>query len=317
MVFNIIQEQHRDLVFSGRFSDAPPFSAAKRFAARFECDLTVLNGPGIGDVVCFSRLVEDYARKLGHPLRLLTAPLMLHYGRHPRDSDYPIWDNNPFVGEIVNADEIDPEIMREVICEKDNLFQYRHVIHNMGHCFHVPPNVLRPSLYLSKAEMDWAIKTLSGFPRPLVCLHPSGVSSSPEGTPWYRDRWLDLLDRFDSETGFLQVGRRDYRFKGLPVAHMDTTVREAMALVWASDVFVGFDSGLAHIATAFEKPSVVLWDAVHKSPIEEAKEPGFALATLSRWAYPQNENILLLGDKEGEVVSAIEHYIRRFNRLLY
>jgi len=42
-----------------------------------------------------------------------------------------------------------------------------------------------------------------------------------------------------------------------------------LALIWASDIYIGFDTGPSHIATALEKPSIVLWDALRKVPLEE------------------------------------------------
>src|SRR5690348_1871623 len=96
----------------GRFSAAEPFEAAKMHAAQVGADVAVPNGPGLGDVLCFSRLVEDYARKEGRPIILLTGPMALKYGNHPRDGQYPVWENNPFVDHIIDADAIDQQIMK-------------------------------------------------------------------------------------------------------------------------------------------------------------------------------------------------------------
>jgi Glycosyltransferase family 9 (heptosyltransferase) len=294
-----------DQLLAGRFLATPPFEAARKFAAQAKADLTVPNGPGIGDVMCFTRLVEDHARRLGRAIKLLTAPMAPYYGSHPRDGPYPIWENNPFVEDIIDANLIDYAIMRDVVVEKDNHFQFSHVIYNIGMSYGVAPTTLRPSLFLSMNEMRQALTTLRRVRRPVICLQASGKSSSPSGSPWHHDRWTELIERLVEYAGLIQLGRRDYEFVELPVLFTDTNVREALALIWASDIFIGFDSGLAHAAAAFSKPSIVLWDAVHKSIIEEQKEPGFALATLSRWAYPFNKNILILGEKNREALDAI------------
>lgn len=294
-----------DPLLAGRFLSSAPFEAAKTFAARAEADLAVPNGPGIGDVMCFTRLVEDHARRLGRPITLLTAPIAPYYGAHPRDGPYPIWENNPFVGDIINANLIDEAIMRDVVVEKDNHFQFSHVIYNIGMNYGVAPAVMRPSLFLSAAEMRKALTTLENIRRPVICLHTSGKSSTPPGLPWHHQRWIELIEQLNDRFGLIQLGRRDYKFTELPVFFTDTNVREALALIWACDIFIGFDSGLAHAASAFSKPSIVLWDAVHKSMVEEQKEPGFALAALSRWAYPFNKNILILGEKNREILDVI------------
>ena len=73
----------------------------------------------------------------------------------------------------------------------------------------------------------------------------------------------------------------------------------------ASDLFIGFDSSVAHIATAFELPALVLWEPVLKVEIEESKQAGFSTAALSRWGYPQNRNLMLLGDRDDTIVNII------------
>jgi hypothetical protein len=303
-----------DVVNPVRFYPSAPFEAAKRYAEQTGADLTVPNGPGIGDIICFTRLVEDFARNLSRPIRLLTAPMRLKYGRHRIDSDFPVWENNPFVAELMRAESIDASIMDKVIVEKDNHFQYSHVIYNIGFHYDLPPDAIRPSLFLTFAEMQNALATLEPIRRPVICLHPSGASSTPQGGPWYHDRWLQLIERLGDRYGFVQLGRRDYGLKNLPAFHRETTLREAFALIWASDVFVGFDSGFAHAAAAFNKPSVILWDAVRKASIEEQKEPGFALAALSRWGYPFNKNILILGEKNCEALDVLTEYLLECRR---
>ena len=60
-----------------------------------------------------------------------------------------------------------------------------------------------------------------------------------------------------------------------------TTIRKIIALIWASDLYIGFDTGPSHIATALAKPAVVLWNAIRKAPLEEAKQAGFSIAHIT------------------------------------
>ena len=87
-----------------------------------------------------------------------------------------------------------------------------------------------------------------------------------------------------------------------------------MALVWASDLFVGFDSSVAHVACAFTIPSVVLWDPFRKLEIEERCNTYFAPAAMSRWGYPQNRNFMLLGIGRTKIVGRIADWVREFAR---
>ena len=64
-----------DALSASRFSGRPPVEQTKQIAREYGCDLAIPNGPGIGNVVCYTRLVEDLALALGRPLRLLSAPI--------------------------------------------------------------------------------------------------------------------------------------------------------------------------------------------------------------------------------------------------
>jgi len=284
-----------------RFLDTPPFYYSQHYARLYNCDLAVPNGVGIGNIICFTALVEAYARKLGKCLTILTSPFKPIVGTVENELPYPFWENNPYIGKIVNADDIDPQIMEKVVLEQDNYCQFSHVIENLCANFKVKPIKLKGSLFLSSSEMKWAIEVLSKFKRPICCMHISGTSSPTPGHQWYIDEWLAIIDILKKDMTFIQLDKHDYDHKETGVFNPITTLREAMALIWASDSFIGFDSGLAHIATSFEKPSIVLWDTVRKAKLEEFKQEGFSSAMMLRWAYPQNINLSILGEKGHEI----------------
>jgi hypothetical protein len=287
-----------------RFLDSDPFVFARRYARENECDLALPGSIGIGSLVCYTRLVEEFALREGRSIRLLTVPLdSSHDGRRSvGEGDYPLWEGNPFIETIVNANLIDPAISESLSAEMDNFCQARHEIENLCAPYGLRPRALRGSLFLSREEMQWGLAQLSSLRRPVVCLCPYGRSSSLPGTPWHLDRWIELVEALDGVAGVFQIGNHDFEQKPLPVFTPATTIRKIIALLWASDLYVGFDTGPSHIATALAKPAVVLWDAVRKAPIEEAKQPGFSIAHMNRWAYPQNRNVVILGEKKREVL---------------
>jgi hypothetical protein len=110
----------------------------------------------------------------------------------------------------------------------------------------------------------------------------------------------------------VEVGMHGKENKGLATTRFRTTLREMMALVWASDMFLGFDSSVAHIATAFGKPAMVLWDPIRKTEIDV--EPGMAPVAFARWSYPQNKNLMLLGDPDGEIRRIAINWIQDVSR---
>lgn len=293
-----------------RFLNTGPFEYAKRYAAEHGCDLAIPNGAALGNVLCMTPLVEAFARRAGRRLRVLTAPLTTLVESGNERSGYPVWENNPYIEEIVNADEIDPQIMREVRREQNNLCQFGHYIENACLVYGLVPRTLRPSLFLHPDEQRAAVDRLSGLRRPVVCIHPGGTSSSPADSPWFLDRWRALIARLENQVSFVQIALAGFDQKDLGIPAPSLSLREMMALIWASDLFVGFDSAPAHVATAFQRPTSVLFDVRQKSVIEDRHHLGFGPASMLRWSYPQNRNLMILGEKDEELLHLCSDFIR-------
>jgi len=305
-------------IFYPRFRDTEPLVASKYYADKYNCDLAIPSILGIGSCVCYTPLVEALSLKLGRQIKLFTGQL---YSYKAQENGYPIWENNPYIETIINADQIDENIMVELTIESDNFCQSRHIIENICLAYGLRPRQLKGSLFLSHEEMQWGLKTLSHLKRPIVCICPYGTSASTTESPWHLDNWLELVNYFKNKVSFLHIGNNNFEQKMFPVFTPQTTIRQAMALIWASDLYVGFDTGPSHIATAFAKPTLVLWDAVRKASLEEDKQEGFSIAHLRRWSYPQNQNLVILGEKNKEVLEDCLEFILKevnsFNRLSF
>ena len=304
-----------------RLLDTPPFHFSRIHAAQQGCDLAVPSRIGLGSLVCYTPLVSALSRHTGKRVRLLTGRFPSDryarlLGRADGESFNPVWEHNPYIDEIVDADAIDPSIMEEVSAEMDNFCQAGHVIENICRAYGLTPRRPAGELFLSADEQAWALDTLAHLPRPLVCLCPYGRSSSRPGNPWHLDNWKRLLEKLDGQAGFFQVGHEKLSHKPLGIFAPQTTIRQMMALIWASDVYIGFDTGPSHIAAALGVPSAVIWDCVLKSVLEEHKEAGYAAATMGRWSYPHLKNLMILGERESEVLKASVRFvtceIRRF-----
>ena len=287
------------------FLETAPLKETKRLASVHGCDIGIPNDSGIGNILMYTRVVDDLARLQGRPLRILTGRLNPRIGVVDGEDPFPLWRHNPFVGGIVDADSIDPEIMVTINGERENLCQFTHMIENIAYHYGLRPRFLRPSLHLSIQEQSWALDRLRGLRRPIICLHPHGTSSPKQEHPWYEVNWRKLLDRLGQFATVLEIFKVGTEAKQLNTLKIPTNLRQMISLVWASDLFIGFDSSVAHIATAFELPSVVLWEPILKVEIEESKQAGFAPAALSRWSYPQNRNLMLLGDRDDTIVNLI------------
>ena len=277
---------------------------------KFKADLAVPNVTGIGDVLMYTRLVEEIAMRYGRPINLLTGSIQPTDGVGTLEDEepFPIWRANPFIGQILDLSELSPESMALVNASHERHCHFGHIISNICAEYGVVPRHIRPSLFLTEAECREALLSLSVLPRPILCLHPYGTSSPKLGHPWHEDEWHKLLAELPTEVSVVEIGLHGKEDKGFPTNRFRTTLRQMMALVWASDMFLGFDSSVAHVATAFGKPAMVLWDPIRKSEIDT--EPGMGPVAFSRWSYPQNKNLMLLGENEGEIRRIATNWIK-------
>ncbi len=88
---------------------------------------------------------------------------------------------------------------------------------------------------------------------------------------WYEDRWGPLIARIRDELGLPVVllggpadGKAAKRLGTLTDGHIidlvgKTELSEAAAIVEHAALFIGVDTGLTHVAVAFERPSVLLF----------------------------------------------------------
>jgi hypothetical protein len=297
-------------------ASASPFSSTRSIARNYGCDIAVPNVTGIGDVLMYTRLAEDLAMHLGRPLKVLTGKLrpVDNVGRLDNEEPYPIWKGNPFVSEIVDGDDIAPDILEQINAKHERHCQFGHMIANICAEYGLVPRKLHPAVYLTEPESREALLKLSHLQRPILCIHPYGTSSPLESQPWYRREWVRLLEDLAGHVSIIEIGLHEKEDKHLSTNRFRTTLREMMALVWASDIFLGFDSSVAHVATAFSKPAMVLWDPVRKNEIDERLQPGFGPAAFSRWSYPQNRNMMLLGESNGEIRKIAARWILDFSR---
>jgi hypothetical protein len=269
---------------------------SKAFAKKFDVDLAIPNckGSGLGNALVYTRLVEDWARHRGRPVSIVTAPLAPSVGVIDNDDTFAIWRCNPFIERIIDGNQVDEEGFNAVDLERRTLVQVNHIIENISFAYGLRPRRLKPSLFLERAEMNWALQALSSLPRPLVCLHPGGNSRSLDGSIWAGSAWHEVMDLVGQRARFYQVGRPEFGDVNLGLYNPARTLRETMALIWAADAFVGFDSAPMHIATAFDCPTIAVFDMAQKYIRESQYTDTHVPSVMLRWSYPHNRNIAIM-----------------------
>jgi hypothetical protein len=295
-------------------------SATKSIAEKYSVDLAVSNceGSGIGNALVYTRLVEEFALSKGRPIKIFTGPLKPSVGTVIGEDPFAIWRNNPFIDEIIDGSTYGPKDLEIVVREEEeSLVQLNHIIENLCWAYNLKPRELRSSIYLNEVEMKRAIHSLKHIKRPLVCLHPGGNTKSTKGSPWHKKNWNRLIEEFRDEFGFFQIGRTEFGDYDIGLDNPAKNLRDTWALIWASDFFIGFDSSPMHVATAFKKPVVSLFDMRRKYEAESSFSALHIPSVILRWAYPNNRNISIMeNDQDDHSYLMVVDELRNFQKKL-
>jgi ADP-heptose:LPS heptosyltransferase len=133
-----------------------------------------------------------------------------------------------------------------------------------------------PEIFLTETERNWALRELDplyhevqeghkGRNKPVIAVDTRATWPSRRW-PW--ERYQELVHAMKGEATFIEVGHRGWMqgkkemrlLDGVARQYVDKTEpRESAALMWASGLFLGNDSGCFHLAAAVGCPQVVFF----------------------------------------------------------
>jgi len=162
--------------------------------------------------------------------------------------------NNPFVKEI--SSDLNPTIRLEpcrfVAC---NIIQ-----HYASQTGVEVPREIRPKIYLSPEEIEYGKKIVEEFGGSKIITVSTETGYDSKNL---RDNYIaPFFDRLREE-GYKLIGLglnvRKYYDKYNKSFINATTLRQAISIINASDLFLGIDNGLFHIAAALDVPQVIFF----------------------------------------------------------
>ncbi len=119
-----------------------------------------------------------------------------------------------------------------------------------------------PVLYLSEKEKEEAQKLIKEFPRPVVGIFPGGGGEKR----WPVQKFHELCLKIEREgaTPLVLLGPQEvelkkfFKEKWMPSDILN--IRKLMGIIYEVDAFVSNNTGPMHIAAAFKKPLVQIFD---------------------------------------------------------
>lgn len=192
----------------------------------------------LGDTLCTSALPRTLRFHLGHEVYIADRP-----------NARAVFTCNPYVAGFVTGDEIE-QVEQHQKGEG-------HVIQRLERGFGLPVSKLpRPEIYLDESEWAWAEAERRKWApsRPVCLLSCGGITHRKvlQSVDWARvgrilSRHFTVVQAILGETPLPDA-----------ITYQDLPTRQYMALIAIADMFVGGNSGGAHIAAAFNIRSLIV-----------------------------------------------------------
>lgn len=139
--------------------------------------------------------------------------------------------------------------------------------------------LLKPSIKdnaLSDDLFELPLKKINdfSFPQSFIAVQISTANNKITYKNWAIENWIEFLKRATEkypQLAFILVGEPNERVLAETILQQKinnvhsfvgkTTIREVIAILNASKLFVGLDGGLMHLAVSLKKPTFTLWGA--------------------------------------------------------
>jgi len=212
---------------------------------------------GLGDVLMSLPSAKTLAEQ-GHEV---------HYLVHPHF--VPIFKNLDFVKKVYsNKHIISTSEFGYYISLTHKLSDYRapfnqqHRIFSTAYFFGLAPKDLvikKPIIVLDHDEMTWAVNFLSKYSKSLhqnvgICWQANGDHRSY--LPTYTQKLCTLLSKHKYIPYIISANPR--QFDNSINLGGKLTLRQMFSLVWSLDYIITVDTGVLHVAGAFDKPTIAL-----------------------------------------------------------
>lgn len=207
---------------------------------------------------------------------LLTTPILKELkNKYPNsllvyETECPdILVGNPYIDRIERfvPDAKDYDI---VLTPRYEVAMSENAIDTMAKQCNVVLSEKKLEIILSESHINWAKNKINGHRRTIV-FHTGRAWASKE---WQFDKFIEVIQHYsDKGYGIIEVGNKQTQFSGIGVSCRGCSIKQTAALIKECCMFVGIDSGCAHLAKAVGTPACVIYGCVHpSSPASDAIE---------------------------------------------
>ena len=207
---------------------------------------------------------------------LLTTPILKELkNKYPNsllvyETDCPdILVGNPYIDRIEKYVP-DAKAYDIVLSPRYEVAMSENAIDTMAKQCDVKLSEKKLEITLSESHINWA-KNKIDMNRRTIAFHTGRAWASKE---WPFNKFIDVIRYYsDKGYGIIEVGNKQTQFSGIGTNGRGCSIKQTAALIKECCVFVGIDSGCAHLAKAVGTPACVIYGCVHpSSPASDAVE---------------------------------------------
>ena len=151
----------------------------------------------------------------------------------------------------------DPSLPETEGLDLSNYYNYGNLLETYCRRSGLPPLKEGPRLYPTPSAVDRVDRL--GLPANFVVIH---ALSTENARNWVAGKWVELVARLNDELGIavVEIGQRSMAAGGSSYVDLcgSLSIAETAEVIRRAALFVGIDSGPAHLANAFGTPGVIL-----------------------------------------------------------
>jgi ADP-heptose:LPS heptosyltransferase len=200
-------------------------------------------------------------------------------------TDFPdVFEGNPFVNEVVPG-----ALIEQIRADYDLVIDFRyehcyplrkHIIEIFCDCAGVSLDAPMLDLFLTQQEIAWGEREVEAHGGRAIVIQP-WPGDWTRNKDWPEDRWAAAVEHLQGSTTpsrpVLQIGLADQPLIGGAIDYRGrTSIRQACALIRASDLLVSCNSFGQQAARAVGTPAVILYGST--APIGSGYEDQICIA---------------------------------------
>lgn len=159
--------------------------------------------------------------------------------------------------ETLNQQETILSIRSWYLDHKTEKISNQNILESVFNSLNIKNYKYKSYYYLTGKEDGWARNKLLNLRRPIIAINTKSKESVKN---WPKENWLELIKRLKHQVSLIQLGdHTEEEFGDVLKYAGKLTMRESCAILGQTNLFIGPDSFLMHVANGLKVPGVIIF----------------------------------------------------------